>query len=100
MHLKSFNIKKCNFTYKSITYYNLPMPNLHSTVNSLGKKLTQIINFSGGNKKTFSGILTDSIKQVEFTKMTLKDGRMLMINTGNVDCIEVFDESVDRQMKG
>lgn len=75
------------------------MPNLHSTINSLGKTVTQIIHFSNGNKRTFSGIITETIKQGEFTKMTLKDGRMLMVNTTNVDCIEVFDESIDRQMQ-
>ncbi len=75
------------------------MPNLHSTVNTLGKTVTQIIHFSNGNKRTFSGIITESIKQGEFTKMTLLDGRMLMINTANVDCIEVFNEELDEQLR-
>ncbi len=75
------------------------MPNLHSTVNSMGKTVTQIIHFQNGNKRTFSGIITESIKQGEFTKMHLLDGRMLMINTANVDCIEVFDEKVDEQLR-
>lgn|GEM_PF-865249 len=75
-----------------------PMPNLHSAITNLGKTVTQIIHFSNGNKRTFSGIITESIKQGEFTKMMLKDGRMLMINTANVDCIEVFDETIDKQM--
>jgi len=65
----------------------------------MGKTVTQIIHFSNGNKRTFSGILTESIKQGEFTKMHLTDGRMLMINTANVDCIEIFDESVDQKMR-
>ncbi len=73
--------------------------NLHSTVNTLGKTLTQIIHFSNGNKRTFSGIITDSIKQGEFTKMKLIDGRLLMVNTANVDCIEVFDEVVDTLLR-
>lgn len=76
------------------------MQNLQSTVSTLGKTVTQIIHFSNGNKRTFSGIITDTIKQGEFTKMKLIDGRMLMINTANVDCVEVFDESVDIQMRG
>ena len=76
------------------------MPNLHSTISSLGKTVTQIIHFSNGNKRTFSGIITETIKQGEFTKMTLKDGRMLMVNTANVDCIEVFDEAIDNPMHG
>jgi len=76
------------------------MPDLHSTVNHMGKTVTQIIHFCNGNKRTFSGIITESIKQGEFTKMMLKDGRMLMINTSNVDCIEVFEEAVDTQLQG
>ena len=75
------------------------MPDLHSTVNSMGKTVTQIIHFSNGNKRTFSGILTDSIKQGEFTKMMLVDGRMLMVNTANVDCIEVFNEKKKKKMQ-
>lgn len=75
------------------------MPNLHSTVNSMGKTVTQIIHFQNGNKRTFSGIITESIKQGEFTKMHLLDGRMLMINTANVDCIEVFDKAIDEQLR-
>ncbi len=66
--------------------------NLKSTVESKGKTVTQIIHFSGGNKRTFQGIKTDTIKQDEFTKMELVDGRMLLVNTRNVDCIEVFGE--------
>ena len=65
----------------------------------MGKTVTQIIHFSNGNKRTFSGIITETIKQGEFTKMTLMDGRILMVNTANVDCIEVFDETVDKQMQ-
>lgn len=75
------------------------MPNLHSTTNHMGKTVTQIIHFRNGNKRTFSGIITETIKQGEFTKMKLLDGRMLMINTQNVDCIEVFDEEVDTQLR-
>jgi|AntRauTorcE11897_2_1112592.scaffolds.fasta_scaffold20227_1 hypothetical protein len=76
------------------------MPNLHSAAGKVGKTVTQIIHFAGGNKRTFSGIITESIKQGEFTKMMLEDGRMLMINTDNVDCIEVFNENIDLQMRG
>lgn len=64
----------------------------------MGKTVTQILHFTNGNKRTFSGIITDTIKQGEFTKMMLQDGRMLMINTANIDCIEVFPEEVDTQM--
>jgi len=64
----------------------------------MGDTVTQIIHFRNGNKRTFSGIITKTIKQGEFTKMMLKDGRMLMVNTVNVDCIEIFDEQVDKQL--
>ncbi len=74
------------------------MPNLNSTITNVGKKVTQIIHFSHGNKRTFTGILTDTVKQGEFTKMMLEDGRMLLVNTQNVDCIEVFSED-DEQNK-
>jgi hypothetical protein len=75
------------------------MPDLHSTVEQLGKTVTQIIHFQNGNKRTFHGIITDSIKQGEFTKMMLTDGRLLMINTANVDCVEVFSETIDKQLR-
>lgn len=74
--------------------------NLQSTTNKLGKTVTQILHFQGGNKRTFSGILTETIKQGEFTKMMLTDGRMLMINTANIDCVEVFPEDITPQPKG
>ncbi len=57
----------------------------------MGQVVTQIIHFSNGNKRTFEGILTETIKQGEFTKMMLLDGRMLLVNTANVDCIEIFN---------
>lgn len=75
------------------------MPNLHSTTGTMGKTVTQIIHFSNGNKRTFSGIITETIKQGEFTKMHLVDGRMLMVNTANVDCVEIFNETIDKQLQ-
>jgi len=66
--------------------------NLHSTTNKMGKYVTQIIHFKGGDKLTFSGIDTESIKQGQFTKMQTKDGRLLMVNDRNVNLIEVFKE--------
>jgi predicted transcriptional regulator len=66
--------------------------NLKSTTNEIGRYVTQIIHFKG-QKLTFSGIDTESIKQGQFTKMKLKDGRMLMINDSNVLAIEVFKEN-------
>lgn len=69
--------------------------NLQSTVNTVGNTVTQIIHFSGGNKRTIHGIITESIKQGEFTKFRTTSGVMRMINTSNVDCIEVFAEDAD-----
>ena len=66
--------------------------NLKSTVNHVGKYVTQVIHFTGGIKRTYTGINPETITQGQFTKMFLKDGSMLMINDMNVLCIEVFDE--------
>ena len=63
---------------------------LKSSVQTVGKSVTQIIHFSHGNKRTLSGILTDTIKQGQMTKFMLEDGRMVLINDQNVDMIEVF----------
>lgn len=65
---------------------------LHSSVKSVGNLVTQILHFSGGEKRTFEHIKADTIKQWEFTKMRTVDGRMIMINTKNVDCVEIFSE--------
>jgi len=69
------------------------MKNLKSTVNDQGETVTQIIHFINGIKRTYHGILSESIKQGQFTKMKCKDGTMIMINDNNVLCIEVFKES-------
>jgi len=66
---------------------------LKSSTEQLGDVVIQIIHFANGNKRTFKGILTHTISQGEFTKMMLSDGRMLMVNTANVDCIEVFSDN-------
>lgn len=72
------------------------MKNLKSTVNEQGETVTQIIHFINGVKRTYHGILSESIKQGQFTKMKCKDGTMLMINDNNVLCIEVFKEDDNR----
>jgi hypothetical protein len=72
------------------------MKNLKSTVNEQGETVTQIIHFIDGVKRTYHGILSESIKQGQFTKMKCKDGTMLMINDNNVLCIEVFKEDDNR----
>jgi hypothetical protein len=67
--------------------------NLQSTVNKQGSTVTQIIHFVGGEKRTFEGIVSESIKQGQFTKFFREDGSMVMVNDKNVLCIEVFKES-------
>ena len=68
------------------------MKNLKSTVNEQGKTVTQIIHFIGGEKRTFHGVMTKTIKQGQFTKFELENGSIIMINDKNVLCIEVFKE--------
>ena len=68
------------------------MKNLKSTVNEQGKTVTQIIHFKGGIKRTYHGILPESIKQGQFTKMKCVDGTMLMVNDDNVLMVEIFSE--------
>ena len=66
---------------------------LQSTTKSQGEVVTQIIHFINGEKRTFENILTNSIKQGQFTKLTtFDDGRLIMINDKNVLCIEVFKQ--------
>lgn len=71
--------------------------NLKSSVNDVGDEwgnyVTQIIHFIDGQKRTFHGVDSRTIKQGQFTKFKLKDGRYLMINDANVLCIEIFNES-------
>ena len=65
---------------------------LQSTIKEQGKTVTQIIHFMGGVKRTYSGILTETIKQGQFTKMKCMDGTMIVVNDANVLCIEIFKE--------
>jgi hypothetical protein len=67
--------------------------NCKSTVNGMSDTVTQIIHFVGGVKRTYHGILSDSIKQGQMTKFKLSDGRLIFINDANVLCIEIIDES-------
>ena len=66
--------------------------NLRSTVNKKGRYVTEIIHFRDGAKLTFDSIDTETFRQGEFTKFELKDGRMILVNTANVNLIEVFKE--------
>jgi hypothetical protein len=70
--------------------------NLQSTVNQQGKKVTQIIHFVGGIKRTYTGIVTETIKQGQFTKMICDNGSMLMINDDNVLCVEIYSEDEEK----
>jgi hypothetical protein len=65
---------------------------LQSTTKSKGQIVTQIIHFINGEKRTFENILTNSIKQGQFTKLETADGRLIMVNDKNVLCIEVFSQ--------
>ena len=68
---------------------------LQSSLKKKGKFVTQIIHFKDGVKRTFSGILPETIKQGQYTKMSTIDRRMLIINDSNVLCIEVFAEDTE-----
>jgi len=63
-----------------------------SSVEKQGKTVTQIIGFSSGHKKTYRGVKTSTIEQSEFTRFTLVDGRVIYIQTKNVDWFEVIKE--------
>ena len=65
---------------------------LKSSLSNYGDTVTQIIHFKGGEKRTYHGILSESIKQGQFTKLVCQDGTMIMINDDNVLCIEIFKE--------
>jgi len=66
--------------------------NLKSSLIDYSKCVTQIIHFIDGEKRTFHGVLTETIKQGQFTKMQCKNGTVLMVNDKNVLCIEIFKE--------
>lgn len=68
--------------------------NLQSSTNKQGKVVTQIIHFKDGSKKTIEGILTETIRQGQFTQFSLTDGRLVYINDKQVNMIEVFKEQL------
>lgn len=53
-----------------------------------------IIHFSNGRKEAINEILTDSLKEGEFSKYFLLDGSYIMINDDNVDVIEILPKGV------
>tara|TARA_Y100001963_G_C6430547_1_gene286850 strand:+ start:176 stop:394 length:219 start_codon:yes stop_codon:yes gene_type:complete len=69
--------------------------NLKSSTNKQGKYHTQIIQFTGGVRKTCRGVDASTIEQGQFTKFMMKDGRMMLINDANVLWIEVHREEED-----
>ena len=65
---------------------------LKSSVREQRKYVTQIFHFVGGIKRTYDGIIVDSIRQGQFTKFKCKNGAMIMINDNNVLMVETFKE--------
>lgn len=63
-----------------------------SVTEVVGELTTQIIHFVGGEKRTFTDVISTSIRQGQFTKFKQKDGTWIMINDKNVLCIEVFKQ--------
>ena len=78
----------------NFTYYKLKkkMVSLKSSITAKGKYVSKILHFVGGEKRTFNGVDTDSIKQGQFTKFETKDGRLVMVNDKNILCIEIIKE--------
>ncbi len=68
------------------------MVDLNSSVKQVGKHVTQCIHFVGGEKRTFNGVISSSLKQGQFTKFKCKNGITVMVNDRNVLCIEIFEE--------
>ena len=66
------------------------MTSLKSSVAEKGDIVTEIFQFSHGNKKTFRGIKTETIEQGEFTRFDLENGHRIYINPKNVDWFEVI----------
>lgn len=81
--------KDDNFTYYK---FKNKMVSLKSSITAKGKYVSKILHFVGGEKRTFNGVDTDSIKQGQFTKFETKDGRLVMINDKNILCIEIIKE--------
>jgi len=79
---------------ENFTYYKLKnkMVSLKSSITQKGEYVSKILHFVGGEKRTFNGVDTDSIKQGQFTKFETKDGRLVMINDKNILCIEIIKE--------
>jgi GNAT superfamily N-acetyltransferase len=86
---------KINGNDNRFTYYTQTekMVSLKSSITAKGKYVSKILHFVGGEKRTFNGVDTDSIKQGQFTKFETKDGRLVMVNDKNILCIEIIKEN-------
>ena len=86
---------KMNGTDDKFTYYiqKEKMVSLKSSITAKGKYVSKILHFIGGEKRTFNGVDTESIKQGQFTKFETKDGRLVMVNDKNILCIEIIKEN-------
>ena len=67
--------------------------NLKSSVSERGKRVTEIIHFIDGSKKTFPHIKPETIVEGSFVHFETEDGRLIMINPKNVNIVEVFTET-------
>jgi hypothetical protein len=67
------------------------MKSLLSSVNQIGKEVTEIIHFKSGHEKTFEKVLTETIKVGSFTKFKTSDGKMVAINQSEVEWFEVHN---------
>ena len=65
---------------------------LHSSAAEKGKTVTQIIHFINGEKRTVEGVMSNTIKQGQFTKFKTTKGHLVMVNDKNVLMIEIFPE--------
>jgi len=72
------------------------MDNLESSLNEMGEYHNQIIHFIGNVKRTFTDIISKSIKQGQFTKFMTKEKKMVLINDANVLCIEVIKKDLPK----
>ena len=62
----------------------------------MGEIVSQIIHFSKWNKRTYHNIDTSTIQDGSMCKFKIKWWkRMILVNTINVDCIEVFSNNQD-----
>ncbi len=65
---------------------------MKSSVEKVGKTVTQIIQFENGEQKTFEGIITSSIRVGKFTKFKTKSGMLVAIQHDKVNWFETHEE--------